>query len=244
MNLSFDNKLSIINNIEISENKILEEKEDLTYEILTSKDKEEAKCLVALSFMDEPFTKLISTHIKQINLNDFYNFISIYLEEVSSNNLSVIVKEKKTNKIIGLSFNLENNYLDSKLKNTTFEENIFDPVFALINYAWDNAFKEYPYLASNRTAIDIFQLALHPEWRGKKIANNLVSHSIQLIKDKGYKYAVCEATSFFTRKVMEKFSFECIYKLDVRTFEYNGKYVFASQQPPHQEFTLWCKKLD
>ena len=60
----------------------------------------------------------------------------------------------------------------------------------------------------------------------KKIANELFRCNIKLIKDSGFKYEACEATSFFTGKVMEKSEFECVYKKDVRTWEYNGKFVF------------------
>jgi len=245
MNLSLTNEdISNRETKTIQDTRILEETEELTYEILTLKDKEEAKNLVAICFIDEPLTKLISSQIKKVTLTDFHEFIEFYLDEVCLNNLSVIAREKTTKKIVGVCFNMENNYLDSKPKGDFNAEIIFEPIIALIYYAWEIAYKTHPHLALNDTAIDIFQLALHPEWRGKKISNQLVYYSIQLIKNSGFKYAVCEATSFFTKKIMEKFNFECIYKQDVRYFEYNGKLIFKDQQPPHEEFTLWLMKFD
>lgn len=227
-----------------TKNNILHETEELIYEILTLNDKEEAKSLVALSFMDEPFAKLISTHIQHVNLTDFHEFMSLYIEEVSTNNLSVIAKDKITNKIIGVCFNMDYTYLDDKFEDgDSNKENVFEPVFVFIGAAGEEVKKTFPQLALKKAAIDIWQLALHPEWRGKKIANELVRFSIKLIKESEFKYAVCEATSFFTRKIMEKSEFECVYKRDVRTWEYNGKFVFEKQVSPHEEFTLWIKKF-
>lgn len=230
-----------------NKNLILHETDDLLFEVLTSKDSEEAKRIVALSFMDEPFTKLISTHIREVKLTDFYDLMKLYLEEVCSNNLSVLARDKSTSKIIGVCFNMDYTYLDDKFEESNLEginnENVFEPVFVFIGSAGDTVKKSYPSLALKNSAIDIWQLALLPEWRGKKIANELVRFSIQLIKDSGFQYAVCEATSFFTRKIMEKNEFKCVYKQDVRGWEYNGRCVFEKQQPPHQEFTMWLKKF-
>lgn len=225
-------------------NAILFENEDFTFEVLTSKDKQESKELIALSFLDEPITRAISDRILNVDKQDLEIFIDFFLEEVCTNKLSVVAREKASNKLIGVCYNMDYNFLDDTVYN--YYSDPSKPLHYLVNFlhsAGEQVKRIIPELENKNTVIDIWLLGLHPDFRGKKISPILVQLSIALIKNSGYKYACVEATSFFTKKIIEANDFECLYKLDVKNWSYNNKFVLEGISNLHKEFTFWVKKF-
>ncbi len=226
-------------------NKILFETPELSYEILTPSDKVESKAIIALAFLDEPLTKTISKQIRPVEITDFEVFINFFLEEVCNNGLSVLARSKETGKLVGVCYNMDYNFLDEKFFNF-FADNkqVLHNLVYFLNFISNKVKKINQDLDLKGSVIDIWMLAVHPEFRGKKISNRLVEFSVKLIENSGFGYAVCEATSSFTRSIMQSIGFECLYKQDVRNWFSEGRCFYESMEEPHNEFTFWLKKFN
>lgn len=231
-------------NSPLSPSKILLETSDLIYEILTPADKEESKLIIALAFQDEPLTKTISKQIRKVEFADFDVFINFFLEEVCNNGLSALARSKQTGKLVGVCYNMDYNFLDENFldfyKN---EKQILHNLVCFLHSVSHEVKKINADLDEKKKVIDIWLLAVHPDFRGKKISNKLVDFSVKLIENAGFDYAVCEATSNFTMKIVQALGFECVLKQDVRKWFFEGKCFYEAMEEPHNEFTFWMKKF-
>jgi len=106
------------------------------------------------------------------------------------------------------------------------------------------ATKLKPALGEQGNSVDLWLLAVHPDYRGNKIANNLVKGVLPLCKKAGFKYAIMEATSLFTSKAATLSNFEEVYSINAKDWEWNGKPLFTNVKPPHGKCTFWVKDLD
>jgi len=223
---------------------ILWQTDELTYEILTSKDKDESKLIVSTAFLDEPLMKTISNNFQPIKLADFDKIFELFVNEVCTNKLSVIARNKNTNKIVAVCYNIDYNFWDEKFEDYCSDKSqILRIVFGFLGSVSEKVKIINPDLEKKNTVIDIFMLAVLPETRGKKVSNKLVELSINEIKKSGFQYACCEATSQYTRKNMKSYNFECILKEDVKKWIFEDKYYFENVEAIHEEFTFWVKKF-
>jgi len=227
-----------------SNKEILFENSDLTYEILTFADKQESKYLVSLAFHEEPLTIQISNQLRKVDFADFDVYIGFFLEEVCSNGLSVVARSKQTGKLVGVCYNMDYNFFDQKFFDFYADKNqIFHNLIGFLHSISDEVKKINTDLDKKGSVIDIGFLAVHTEFRGKRISNRLVELSVELIAKSGFDYIVSEATSIFTKKIMQSINFECIYSIDVRRWLFEGRCFYENMEEPHQEFTFWMKKL-
>jgi len=98
-------------------------------------------------------------------------------------------------------------------------------------------------LSEQGNCVNLWLLGVHPDYRGNKIANNLVKGVLPLCKKAGFKYAVAEATSFFTSKVVALNDFEEVYSINAKDWEWKGESVFTNIKAPHGKCTFWVKDL-
>ncbi len=71
-----------------------------------------------------------------------------------------------------------------------------------------------PALGEKGNAIDYAMLAVHPDYRGRKLANHLMQSVTKLAIENGtYKYATIEATSFFTSCAAKKSDFTIVHEI-------------------------------
>ena len=105
------------------------------------------------------------------------------------------------------------------------------------------ATKKMPELLETNRTVEMAMLGVHPDYRGKNIANNLVRLSLPVIKAADYTYASLIATSHFSSRVSEKNGFTSIHEIDVRNWIWKGEKVLQSMAEPHGYYKYWVKKL-
>jgi GNAT superfamily N-acetyltransferase len=224
---------------------IIFETEDLIYEVLNVIDKDESKDMFALAFMDEPIGKAIDSSVAKLDLIDMRIWIDFFLDEVCSNGLSIIARDKETRQMVGVCYNMDYNYLDENCFRFYADENKAHHYLLEYLHLVGNKIKAIdPAFEKKNTVIDIWGMATHKDFRGKKIAQTLWKFSLDLIRQAGFKYACAEATSYFSKKNAQANNMECWFSDDVTKWVYRNKYILAGIEEMHKEFTFWVKKFE
>lgn len=86
-------------------------------------------------------------------------------------------------------------------------------------------------------------VAVHPLYRGQRIASKLFESSIVIAKAKEFKLISVDCTSFYTTRIAESFAMDCISNVTYQ--EYNsflGKCLFVPN-PPHMAIKTFAKRL-
>jgi ribosomal protein S18 acetylase RimI-like enzyme len=71
-------------------------------------------------------------------------------------------------------------------------------------------------------------LAVSNEFRGQGIGRTLVTKSIEIARQRGYKYVVCEASSETSQRLFRSLGFKLIKLFKYKEFVWNGQYPLAS----------------
>ena len=86
-------------------------------------------------------------------------------------------------------------------------------------------------------------LAVDPEYKGNKIANNLIRGALELLKGTSYKYATIGAFNYFTKRAAECNGFEAVHSITVKDFLWKGAPIYSSVDEPHGVITRLLKNL-
>jgi ribosomal protein S18 acetylase RimI-like enzyme len=71
-------------------------------------------------------------------------------------------------------------------------------------------------------------LAVKKEFRRHGIGRALVIKSLEIAKERGYKYAVCEASSHSSQHLFQKLGFKLLKMFKYKEFIWNGEYPLSS----------------
>ena len=86
-------------------------------------------------------------------------------------------------------------------------------------------------------------LAVHPSYRRRGVATDMILRSVQLAKCLGYKMCKTEATGDFSRRAFLKAGFELVAECDYNDFAQDGERVFQNINN-HKGVALLIKILD
>ena len=108
----------------------------------------------------------------------------------------------------------------------------------------DNAAAEKePRLKDTNKGVDFWCLAVLPEHRGKKIANNLIRAALMLQEATDNTYATIEAFNHFTFRSAERNGFESVHNIVAKDFLWKGAPIYTSIKEPHGDVTFMVKNL-
>ena len=86
-------------------------------------------------------------------------------------------------------------------------------------------------------------LAVHPSYRRRGVATDMILRSVQLAKCLGYKMCKTEATGDFSRRAFLTAGFELVAECDYNDFAQDGERVFQDINN-HKGVALLIKILD
>ena len=86
-------------------------------------------------------------------------------------------------------------------------------------------------------------LAVHPSFRRRGVATDMILRSVQLAKCLGYKMCKTEATGDFSRRAFLTAGFELVTECNYRDFDLDGKKVFQDINN-HEGVALLIKMLN
>ncbi|ARV59000.1 hypothetical protein BZZ01_10445 [Nostocales cyanobacterium HT-58-2] len=200
---------------------LLHETIDVQYELFHPDSRNEMALLVAEAFThSEPLT--INQGFSIDEFADFIRFVGGWAEQEK---LTVIARDKQTHKLLGVL--ISGDFASaSYLENYDISDNNFPPIFELLGeleaqYTQGKSIYPGEYLY-------LYMLAVSPQRRGEKIAQNLVQTSLEYGISKGYRMAVTEATNSTSQHVFRKLGFVDRHEILYKHFTYQGQQVFKS----------------
>lgn len=167
------------------------------------------------------------------------------MDHSSTNGMSVVAIDEKEHRVVG-AFILVDLLFEPEgfVKRYTDEKNNMTPLVALLWHLDEEATKKMPELGKKGKAVDLFMLAVHPDYRGRKLANHLMQLVTKLAIENGtYQYATIEATSFFTSCAAKKNNFTAIHEVVCKDWLYKGKPFYTHCKEPHGKWIFWVKEL-
>lgn len=115
-----------------------------------------------------------------------------------------------------------------------------------MNFQWymeAEALKIKPELGEQGKAVELTFLGVHPDYRGKGIANHLFRCVIPLVTKAGYKYATIGTTNAFSAKATKRNNFVQVFEIKASDWLWKGKPLYVNAKAPHGTWTFWMKEL-
>lgn len=211
---------------------------NISIELITADDAEEVlKLLKKFFFKDEP-------------LNTFVNLGECKeLEKYSTKNLHEHCSYKAVNgrgEVVGVNINglinkpKETDDAPEKLADGC-EHPKFKKIMALMDYV-DEHFNIFDLYPDVDRLLDIKIMSVDSRYRGLGIAGKLTDRTMEYVKDNNIKLVHVLCSSHFSARVMEKMSFEEVYRLPYSDYLVNGEQVFDPEKP-HNAVRILTKRL-
>jgi ribosomal protein S18 acetylase RimI-like enzyme len=191
-----------------------------SYRVLDAKLRDEALIVLSRAFCSEPVVDAlgqISSDMK-VGLSDWVEFVEYWMDHCATNGLSVIAVDEDNYRVAGVFIVRDLFYLppgfDEKYGRATKEQSHHKALAPWMNFLLDldalaSQHHEPLQKAQLGEFVDFWFLGVHPDYRGRKIANQLIRGIIPLVQQAGYKYATIEATSYFTSQAARYALFKC-----------------------------------
>ncbi|XP_034239246.1 dopamine N-acetyltransferase [Thrips palmi] len=91
--------------------------------------------------------------------------------------------------------------------------------------------------------VDIKILSVHPDYRGKGIAKQLIDQSRELTRAQGMSMVRCVCTSFYTHKAVARLGFQHVHTMPYKSFvDEQGRVVFDTE-PPHDNVETYVARV-
>ncbi|KAJ3423680.1 hypothetical protein M0812_30214 [Anaeramoeba flamelloides] len=191
---------------------------NLVEKILTEEDLEESIRLVTTLFVNhEP--KCIVLNFKY---SDFEPFVRFHATKSLSDRLSIIVKDRISDKIVAASIN-EDCKKSFEQKNQTSQTHMNK---ILCNKLMLEELKK-PFFSQLKPQIgEYFHscfIVVDPNYAGLNLGTQLIKSSERVALERGFASVVCEATSSLSQHLYKKNGYTTISKLEYAKFEFNGE---------------------
>jgi GNAT superfamily N-acetyltransferase len=195
---------------------------DLACIPLTGTNADEAARIYRDVFLaDEP-----TTHTRSPDPDRFLHYGRLYTRFLAGENLSYLARDERTNNTAGFIFCVDmTETLEDAGEWVTLIREDFREVMTMINDLEDrhiNLAKTPPGLV-----LHIFQVGVDREYRGHGIARFLIHHALANAREHGYRHAVADCTSQYSRRSFEQCGFHEDGFSSYEEFSLDGNRFFA-----------------
>ena len=167
-------------------------------------------CIVHAFIQSEPMTAFL-----QIDAEDFSKFVKALFAHIVEDELSIVACDEQHN-IIGVR--LVGEYAHSSFLPPPES---MRAIIALLRSL-------YPVPIPSQRCIHLKMLGVNAHVQNQGVANKLLLATFEHAKNKGYDYALVEATSAISQHIfINKFQFNVLNKVHYQTFQYENKAIFA-----------------
>eukprot|EP00757_Euglenozoa_sp_SAG-D1_P017170 gene17170-5314_t len=222
---------------------VLEEDDDLAFEVAHMKDFDEIAEFFYVNWMDEPQT----VHLK-LTVDELKWSVHLFLADVIEEKLSVIARDKKTKKIVGwrggrdhagpavvdrilqmLLCALNNNSRIARwicpnpvlqMAPAYYQMMVETPERYVTNPNGNNL----QFKGGRGIQIELMVLLVDKESRGKRLSERMHTASHKLWKNNGYKSAFVQASHSGSAHIFKKMGYTEIDCLEYDTFKFAGQY--------------------
>ena len=218
------------------------------YKVLTKDQRDSAGMVLSRAFCTEPVVDALAENKPEMkaHLHDWVEFVEFWMDHCSSNELSVYALDEEEHRIAGVFIVRDLFwYPDNFEKTYNNKSKVLTPWMNFLWYLDEQAGKNFEPMKNPKQGdfVDLWFLGVHPDYRGNKIANNLIKGILPLIKEAGFKYATIEATSAFTSKAATFNEFQNIFEIEAKDWLWEGSPLYTNANSPHGTWTFWAKEL-
>lgn len=219
--------------------------DSIVIRVLTPWHRDAVVMTLARAFESEP---ILSANA-DVTLAEWLEFVDYWGDHCSQNGLSVVAVDETTHRVAGtlivrdLAF-----FADGFLAKyaAAGAAATLAPWMKFLLWLDAEAAKRAPVLASGQpgAGIDLWMLSVHPDYRGRGLANQLVRAAEGTIRDAGFRFATIEATSAFTSAAARLNNFVPLVNKQATDWLLDGKQAFPiAPAKPHGDWTFWLKDV-
>ncbi len=193
---------------------LMRERDGIRYSILHEEDADQVAELVGRVFTDgsEPVTRELN-----VGADEFSRFMRSISQKFHREGLSVIARDAGTGAVVGAQLNDD---MGTDLPDSGHDYQWIVPALALLEEL-DHSYFEDRLVEPDRYA-HLFFVAVRPEYRGRRIAPQLLDLSLEIASDKGYEKVLAEATGLLSQQILRNAGFKRRVEILYASFEHNG----------------------
>jgi hypothetical protein len=178
------------------------------------------ECIASTFLAGEPMTKAL-----QIREQDFYDFVEIFVNKAITDGLSIVTKDKETDRVVGClvcqDFNAD---LPDGIEKVAES---FAPIFSLLGHL-DERYKAR-YQVNKGELYHLFMGGVVKEYAGQGIIHQMTRQGEILARAYGFKAAIGEATGPISQHVyLKHLGYKEIDAICYDDFLYEGAYIFKN----------------
>lgn len=218
---------------------------DIIYRVARPEHRHAVLEVLARSFVNEPSTA--GQSIGRPTYDDWYRFTDFYMDECTTNGLSVVALDGRDKTTVAGAF-INRDFLtppDPRILEFTAEPSPFAPIAGALDIIDEAWFASHPEIDRHETGrvADLWMVGVHPDYRGCNIASLLAVHSLKRTAKAGFEYAIVECTGAFSQHVMQAAGCRPVHEIAYADFRWRGKAVFRNVPAPHTKWVIYEKKL-
>ncbi|MBI1837108.1 MAG: hypothetical protein HYR91_07565 [Flavobacteriia bacterium] len=188
------------------------------------------KCLFDNFFGIEPMTKVLQISSEEIDL-----FLEVILGKAAHEGLSLVAINSK-DEIVGCI--ISDDYFGETAPGFELISDKFHPIFCLLEELGTK------FRASKKPNLNAYFHLFMITTKQRGIAKELTNKAIDLARNKGFKYAILEATGPTSQHISENtFHFEEIDKIEYSNFKIANKLIFQAVSDA-QDCKLYLRNLN
>ncbi|KAB8335520.1 GNAT family N-acetyltransferase [Scytonema tolypothrichoides VB-61278] len=217
--------------------KCLRKTERLQYEIFEMESLDATATMVAQSFIhSDPMAV-----VQKFSITEFAHYVLQLCAAVAEQGLTIIAREHQNHEVVGVL--IAGDFVaDSSLKIEKLnEDDKFQPIMQLFEQL------QTQYMLGKRIDkgeyLHLHMLAVAPEYRGEKIAQNLVKICVENAANAGYQIAFAEAANSISQQVFRNCGFVARHEILYKQYTYHNMPIFGSIEG-HSGTILMDKELN
>lgn len=214
--------------------------DSLEFGILQQEDESEVtEFLLSHFFPFVPISKLVGMNVTQ----EVKPWLSDFVHSILASPTSIGIRKQMDGQLVAISVNAIE--LSNQDENSPDLADFVDPIQhpkMRMNIAFLEQLTTIPEYLAGSKALNLFMLAVHPEYSRRQLGSTLVRLSVQLAGRMGIKTLISQAVSFYAIRALEKCGFRSIKTLDYDQFVYDGDTPLANNGV-HQHAALMILQL-
>merc|ERR1711892_721145 len=148
------------------------------------------------------------------------------MDHTSSNGMSVMAIEKDNCRMVGVLTTRDVSVTIREFDDKYTDDSLGLTAFVSLSGELRKGAAAKVSIETGDPVAHFWCLAVDPEYKDNKIANNLIRGALELLKGTSYKYATIGAFNYFTKRAAECNGFEAVHSITVKDFLWKGAPIY------------------
>lgn len=177
---------------------------------------------------------------------DWMVFNSFFIDHCGSNGMSVMALDRANCRLVGVQTvkTLAAKSTDYTKYYSQDETLPLAPFYAFLDKRDSEAARKAPMIRSQvHQGVNFCSLGVDPDYRGRKIANHLLTAALSTVDTSRYSFATIGSFNAFTQKAAESNGFKLVHSIDTKDFLWKGRPLYSSVKGSHGKIGYLMKYL-